>query len=96
VLGQGLGIAGGVFLDLPDLGGLISSALQGVAGLIFADCDGVPVNDVLSTSSSGQTLNGADLLNLTGGAGGVYSETRSYTGPNTNHGCGNNAQYDVT
>jgi hypothetical protein len=61
-------------------------ALSFITGKV--NCDGLVLSDALVTT-------GAELARLTG-ATGSHTETRSYTGPETPHGCGSNAQYDVT
>ena len=52
------------------------------------DCDGLVLSDAIVAT-------GSELAALTEPTG-SYTETRSYTGPETPSGCGANARYDVT
>ncbi len=68
----------------------IGDALKEVGGWLFSgpNCDGVVLSDAISTG-------GAMLEQWTQGSG-VHSVSRHYKGPETRHGCGADAEYDVT
>jgi hypothetical protein len=68
----------------------IGGALKEVGGWLFGgpNCDGVVLSDAISTS-------GAILEQWTHGSA-VHSVSRHYKGPETPHGCGADAEYNVT
>ena len=68
----------------------IAGVLKEVGGWLFGgpDCDGVVLSDAISTS-------GATLGQWTD-ASGVHTVSQHYKGPETPHGCGADAEYDVT
>jgi hypothetical protein len=91
------GIAAGIALvPTPASAALavISGVLAGVGQLanwLFGDgpnCDGVVLSDAIS-------MNAATLLEWTQESG-MYSESQNYTGPETPHGCGPDAEYSVS